>query len=135
MGGSTFFTFSQKCLFTELEPIWVYNFNAILLLLGQFSKFLPFINVHPEAFWHPKTIVRIDFGKFSSDRSTLIYKVSQKNASYWGDKILLDSTYCIYRCTFIVIIRGTWQKNIIKCDPKEMSIDQKWNNVHFYSMI
>ena len=22
-GGSTFFTFSQKCLFTELEPIWV----------------------------------------------------------------------------------------------------------------
>ena len=39
----------------------------------NFSKFLPFINAHPEAFWHPKTIVRIDFGKFSSDRSTLIF--------------------------------------------------------------
>ena len=38
-----------------------------------FSKFLPFINTHPEAFWHPKTNVRIDFGKFSSDQSTLIF--------------------------------------------------------------
>ena len=35
-------------------------------------KFLPFINAHPEAFLHPKTIVRINFGKFSSNRSTLI---------------------------------------------------------------
>ena len=42
LGGSTFFTFSQKCLFTELEPSQVWNFNAILLLLGQFFKIFAF---------------------------------------------------------------------------------------------
>ena len=42
LGGSTFFTFSQKCLFTELEPNQVLNFNAILLLQGKFFQIFAF---------------------------------------------------------------------------------------------
>ena len=41
-GGSTFFTFSQKCLFTELEPIWVWNFDASLLFRGKFFQIFAF---------------------------------------------------------------------------------------------
>ena len=39
---SIFFTFSQKCLFTELEPSQVQNLDAILLLLHQFSEKIHF---------------------------------------------------------------------------------------------
>ena len=38
-----------------------------------FFEFLPFINADPEAFSHPQNIIRIDFGKFSPERSTLMY--------------------------------------------------------------
>ena len=42
LGGSTFCTFSQKCLLTELEPNQVLNFNAILLLQGKFFQIFAF---------------------------------------------------------------------------------------------
>ena len=50
--------------FKTLTPSYHYWDNVL--------KFLLFINTYPEAFSHPKTNVRIDFGKFSSDWSTLI---------------------------------------------------------------
>ena len=42
LGGSTFFTFSQKCLFTELEPIPVWNFDARLLFREKFFQIFAF---------------------------------------------------------------------------------------------
>ena len=42
MRGSTFFTFCQNCLFTELEPSPVWNFDAILLLQGNFFQIFAF---------------------------------------------------------------------------------------------
>ena len=42
LGGSTFFTFSQKCLFTELEPIPVWNFDARLLFRENFFQIFAF---------------------------------------------------------------------------------------------
>ena len=68
VGGSIFFTFGQKCLFTWLE---FKTLTPSYFCWDNFWKFLPFINAHPKAFSHPKTIV-IDFGKISSDRSTLM---------------------------------------------------------------
>ena len=41
-GGSNFFTFSQKCLFTELEPIPVWNFDARLLFRENFFQIFAF---------------------------------------------------------------------------------------------
>ena len=42
LGGSNFFTFGQKCLFTELEPSPVWNFDAILLFKGKFFQIFAF---------------------------------------------------------------------------------------------
>ena len=71
LGGSTFFNFSQKCLFTELGPIPVWNFDASLLFRENFFKFLLFINADPETFSHPNIAIAI-FGYFLHYHTTLM---------------------------------------------------------------
>ena len=46
--------------------------GGLLSALFHFFDIMPFINTDPQAFPHPKNIVRIDVEKFTPERSTLL---------------------------------------------------------------
>ena len=80
-----FLLFSQKCLFTELEPSQVKNFDAILLLLRQFSEKIHFLTFSQDIFSDPKMPEDIKIWKFFDIHYTLF-------SSYWLHEL---SCFCL----------------------------------------